>query len=76
MATTFVRVTDPDTLFELWVGQLLYNKYDGTDNSLNFCKYEAFDNESIEEARAHYLPFWRNGEGIEPDDIYGYLQED
>lgn len=74
MASTFVRVTNPEDIFELWVAGLLYNKYDGTDSSINFCEWTK--GTDIAAAREHYLPFWRRGEGIEPDDVYGFMQED
>lgn len=70
----FVRVTDPDTLFELWVSGLLYNKYDAeSDSTINFCEYNGTD---VSADREHYVPHWRNGQGIEPDDVYGVLLED
>jgi len=66
----FVRVTDPDTLFELWVSGLMYQK---CGDCLHFCVYIGTD---VSADREHYVPFWRNGQGIEPDDVYGVLLED
>ena len=66
----FVRVTDPDTLFELWVAGLMYKK---CEDSLHLCGYGGTD---VAADREYYVPHWRNGRGIEPYDIYGVLLED